>query len=185
MSFSILFYFVVAVFYIFLTLLWLFSIFFTLLLLFFIVLHYIVAVFFFAHEFYLSTTDSNLMAFWCDDVLWQEMAEMYVGDDVSPDFYGWVFPKYDHVGVGTGTVLNRPAIKDYQVILSSFVSFSLVYLFIFCLVREFYTVSNIISFVSFSFVYLVSIFFCLVREFYTVSNIIYGFVSDSITKIHS
>lgn len=43
------------------------------------------------------------------------MAEMYVGDDVSPDFYGWVFPKYDHVGVGTGTVVNRPAIKDYQV----------------------------------------------------------------------
>jgi geranylgeranyl reductase len=39
---------------------------------------------------------------------------MYVGDDVSPDFYGWVFPKYDHVGVGTGTVINRPAIKDYQ-----------------------------------------------------------------------
>lgn len=39
---------------------------------------------------------------------------MYVGDDVSPDFYGWVFPKYDHVGVGTGTVLNRPAIKEYQ-----------------------------------------------------------------------
>lgn len=45
----------------------------------------------------------------------QEMAEMYVGDDVSPDFYGWVFPKYDHVGVGTGTVVNRPAIKEYQV----------------------------------------------------------------------
>lgn len=48
----------------------------------------------------------------CDE---QDMAEMYVGDDVSPDFYGWVFPKYDHVGVGTGTVVNRPAIKDYQV----------------------------------------------------------------------
>jgi geranylgeranyl reductase len=45
---------------------------------------------------------------------YEEMAEMYVGDDVSPDFYGWVFPKYDHVGVGTGTVVNRPAIKDYQ-----------------------------------------------------------------------
>merc|ERR1719191_1311419 len=45
---------------------------------------------------------------------YEEMAEMYVGDDVSPDFYGWVFPKYDHVGVGTGTVINRPAIKDYQ-----------------------------------------------------------------------
>jgi geranylgeranyl reductase len=46
--------------------------------------------------------------------LYEEMAEMYVGDDVSPDFYGWVFPKYDHVGVGTGTVMNRPAIKEYQ-----------------------------------------------------------------------
>ena len=45
---------------------------------------------------------------------YEEMAEMYVGDDVSPDFYGWVFPKYDHVGVGTGTVINRPAIKQYQ-----------------------------------------------------------------------
>jgi geranylgeranyl reductase len=38
---------------------------------------------------------------------YEELAEMYVGDDVSPDFYGWVFPKYDHVGVGTGTVVNR------------------------------------------------------------------------------
>jgi len=45
---------------------------------------------------------------------YEELAEMYVGDDVSPDFYGWVFPKYDHVGVGTGTVVNRPAIKEYQ-----------------------------------------------------------------------
>ena len=24
---------------------------------------------------------------------YEELAEMYVGDDVSPDFYGWVFPK--------------------------------------------------------------------------------------------
>merc|ERR1712216_24158 len=45
---------------------------------------------------------------------YEELAEMYVGDDVSPDFYGWVFPKYDHVGVGTGTVINRPGIKQYQ-----------------------------------------------------------------------
>jgi len=45
---------------------------------------------------------------------YEELAEMYVGDDVSPDFYAWVFPKYDHVGVGTGTVVNRPAIKQYQ-----------------------------------------------------------------------
>jgi len=45
---------------------------------------------------------------------YEQLAEMYVGDDVSPDFYGWVFPKYDHVGVGTGTVINKAAIKDYQ-----------------------------------------------------------------------
>eukprot|EP00244_Chara_vulgaris_P008849 TRINITY_DN358_c0_g1_i6.p1 TRINITY_DN358_c0_g1~~TRINITY_DN358_c0_g1_i6.p1 ORF type:complete len:484 (+),score=121.00 TRINITY_DN358_c0_g1_i6:82-1452(+) len=45
---------------------------------------------------------------------YQNLAEMYVGDDVSPDFYGWVFPKCDHVAVGTGTVINKPAIKKYQ-----------------------------------------------------------------------
>lgn len=45
---------------------------------------------------------------------YEDLAEMYVGDDVSPDFYAWVFPKHDHVGVGTGTVVNRPAIKKYQ-----------------------------------------------------------------------
>mmetsp|Transcript_1168 Transcript_1168/g.3278 ORF Transcript_1168/g.3278 Transcript_1168/m.3278 type:complete len:466 (+) Transcript_1168:117-1514(+) len=45
---------------------------------------------------------------------YEELAEMYVGDDVSPDFYAWVFPKYDHVGVGTGTVVDRPNIKKYQ-----------------------------------------------------------------------
>ena len=50
--------------------------------------------------------------FWCwnvqeriripDDKMayYKDLAEMYVGDDVSPDFYGWVFPKYDHVAVG-------------------------------------------------------------------------------------
>jgi geranylgeranyl reductase len=25
-----------------------------------------------------------------------------------------VFPKYDHVAVGTGTVINKTAIKQYQ-----------------------------------------------------------------------
>ena len=45
---------------------------------------------------------------------YKDFAEMYVGDDVSPDFYGWVFPKYDHVAVGTGTVVNKTAIKQYQ-----------------------------------------------------------------------
>lgn len=93
---------------------------------------------------------------------YENLAEMYVGDDVSPDFYGgwggrgpahvpctatslaqrwvactqpcllspslalssrcppacapagWVFPKYDHVAVGTGTVINKTSIKQYQ-----------------------------------------------------------------------
>lgn len=34
--------------------------------------------------------------------MWRTRAELYLGDDVSPDFYGWVFPKSDHVSVGVG-----------------------------------------------------------------------------------
>jgi geranylgeranyl reductase len=46
---------------------------------------------------------------------YEDLAEMYVGDDVSPDFYAWVFPKYDHVAVGTGTMkINKAKIKDLQ-----------------------------------------------------------------------
>ncbi|XP_020693966.1 geranylgeranyl diphosphate reductase, chloroplastic isoform X1 [Dendrobium catenatum] len=45
---------------------------------------------------------------------YKDRAEMYVGDDVSPDFYGWVFPKCDHVAVGTGTVTHKSDIKRFQ-----------------------------------------------------------------------
>jgi geranylgeranyl diphosphate/geranylgeranyl-bacteriochlorophyllide a reductase len=46
---------------------------------------------------------------------YNDLAEMYVGDDVSPDFYAWVFPKYDHVAVGTGTMKpNQAKIKQLQ-----------------------------------------------------------------------
>jgi geranylgeranyl reductase len=46
---------------------------------------------------------------------YEDRAEMYVGNDVSPDFYGWVFPKYDHVAVGTGTMKpNQAMIKQLQ-----------------------------------------------------------------------
>ncbi|KAK6920881.1 FAD-binding domain [Dillenia turbinata] len=45
---------------------------------------------------------------------YEDLAEMYVGSDVSPDFYGWVFPKCDHVAVGTGTVTNKGDIKKLQ-----------------------------------------------------------------------
>jgi geranylgeranyl reductase len=39
-----------------------------------------------------------------DDAMayYENRAELYLGDDISPDFYGWVFPKADHVAVGTG-----------------------------------------------------------------------------------
>eukprot|EP00262_Sarcandra_glabra_P022503 TRINITY_DN9990_c1_g1_i1.p1 TRINITY_DN9990_c1_g1~~TRINITY_DN9990_c1_g1_i1.p1 ORF type:complete len:483 (+),score=6.80 TRINITY_DN9990_c1_g1_i1:254-1702(+) len=47
-------------------------------------------------------------------VYYENLAEMYVGDDVSPDFYGWVFPKCDHVAVGTGTVTHKGEIKKFQ-----------------------------------------------------------------------
>jgi geranylgeranyl reductase len=46
---------------------------------------------------------------------YHDLAEMYVGDDVSTDFYAWVFPKYDHVAVGTGTMhVNQRDIKKLQ-----------------------------------------------------------------------
>ncbi|MEA5508994.1 geranylgeranyl reductase [Crocosphaera sp. UHCC 0190] len=46
---------------------------------------------------------------------YEDLAEMYVGKDVSPDFYAWVFPKYDHVAVGTGTMkVNKSMIKGLQ-----------------------------------------------------------------------
>ncbi|XP_062207963.1 geranylgeranyl diphosphate reductase, chloroplastic-like [Phragmites australis] len=45
---------------------------------------------------------------------YDDLAEMYLGGDVSPDFYGWVFPKCDHVAVGTGTVAAKPEIKRFQ-----------------------------------------------------------------------
>ncbi len=46
---------------------------------------------------------------------YQDRAEMYVGNDVSTDFYAWVFPKYDHVAVGTGTMkVHQADIKKLQ-----------------------------------------------------------------------
>lgn len=33
---------------------------------------------------------------------WQDTADLYLGQEVSPDLYAWVFPKADHVAVGCG-----------------------------------------------------------------------------------
>lgn len=38
---------------------------------------------------------------------WHDTADLYLGQDVSPDFYGWVFPKADHVTVGVGLGRKR------------------------------------------------------------------------------
>lgn len=45
---------------------------------------------------------------------YENLAEMYIGNDVSPDFYAWVFPKCDHVAVGTGTVSSKKNVKKFQ-----------------------------------------------------------------------
>jgi geranylgeranyl reductase len=33
---------------------------------------------------------------------WEDTASLYLGEDISPDLYAWVFPKADHVAVGCG-----------------------------------------------------------------------------------
>lgn len=33
---------------------------------------------------------------------WADTADLYLGHRVSPDFYGWAFPKLDHIAVGIG-----------------------------------------------------------------------------------
>ncbi|MEK6813582.1 MAG: geranylgeranyl reductase family protein [Nitrospirota bacterium] len=43
----------------------------------------------------------DLAARWC------ERCEFHFRADVSPDFYGWVFPKKEALTVGTGTALSR------------------------------------------------------------------------------
>jgi geranylgeranyl diphosphate/geranylgeranyl-bacteriochlorophyllide a reductase len=42
---------------------------------------------------------------------WETRAALYLGDDVSPDLYAWVFPKYDHVtaGIGAGAGKTKEA----------------------------------------------------------------------------
>lgn len=39
-----------------------------------------------------------------DDAMryWETRAALYLGDEVSPDLYAWVFPKHDHVAAGIG-----------------------------------------------------------------------------------
>ncbi|KAE8735562.1 Geranylgeranyl diphosphate reductase [Hibiscus syriacus] len=44
---------------------------------------------------------------------YQNLVEMYVGNDVSPDFYAQVFTKYDHVAVGTVIKVEAHPIPEH------------------------------------------------------------------------
>jgi len=42
------------------------------------------------------------------------MVEIWFDGEVSPDFYGWIFPKADHLAIGTGTEDKLHSIKELQ-----------------------------------------------------------------------
>ena len=42
------------------------------------------------------------------------IVEIWFDGEVSPDFYGWIFPKADHLAIGTGTEDNQHNIKVLQ-----------------------------------------------------------------------
>ncbi|MBC8044178.1 MAG: geranylgeranyl diphosphate reductase [Rhizobacter sp.] len=45
---------------------------------------------------------------------WNNLVEIWFDSEVSPDFYAWVFPKADHIAVGTGTENKNAHIKKLQ-----------------------------------------------------------------------
>lgn len=45
---------------------------------------------------------------------YEELVEIWFDGEVSPDFYGWIFPKTDHIAIGTGTEEHRRNIRDLQ-----------------------------------------------------------------------
>lgn len=52
---------------------------------------------------------------YCDELKpYEELVEIWFDGDVSPDFYGWIFPKTDHIAIGTGTEEHRHNIRQLQ-----------------------------------------------------------------------
>jgi geranylgeranyl diphosphate/geranylgeranyl-bacteriochlorophyllide a reductase len=43
-----------------------------------------------------------------------DIVEIWFDGEVSPDFYGWIFPKADHLAIGTGTEDKRHNLKALQ-----------------------------------------------------------------------
>ena len=52
-----------------------------------------------------------------DDIQKHQIPRFRQGEDVSPDFYAWVFPKCDHVAVGTGTVVDKKLDQKARVLM--------------------------------------------------------------------
>ena len=44
-----------------------------------------------------------------------DIVEIWFDGEVSPDFYGWIFPKADHLAIGTGTEYNNHNLKSLQI----------------------------------------------------------------------
>jgi geranylgeranyl reductase len=45
---------------------------------------------------------------------YENLVEIWFDGDVSPDFYGWIFPKADHIAIGTGTDDKNHNIRKLQ-----------------------------------------------------------------------
>lgn len=51
----------------------------------------------------------------CDELArYENLVEIWYDGDVSPDFYAWVFPKADHIAIGTGTEDGTVNVKKLQ-----------------------------------------------------------------------
>jgi geranylgeranyl reductase len=52
---------------------------------------------------------------YCDALKpYEELVEIWFDGEVSPDFYGWIFPKADHIAIGTGTEEHRHNVRQLQ-----------------------------------------------------------------------
>lgn len=52
---------------------------------------------------------------YCDTLKpYEELVEIWFDGEVSPDFYGWIFPKTDHIAIGTGTEFRKHNLKELQ-----------------------------------------------------------------------
>ncbi len=51
----------------------------------------------------------------CEELArYENLVEIWYDGEVSPDFYAWVFPKADHIAIGTGTEDGRANVKKLQ-----------------------------------------------------------------------